>query len=56
VKCSIGEHQAVMQALFAGDESQAVRLMEEHLAHIQRNLLLDCHSREVDLIGALKPS
>lgn len=56
VQCSIEEHQALVDAILAGDRDQAQRLMDEHMATIQRYLLLDERPGEVDLQAALKDS
>lgn len=53
VRCSIGEHEAVMEALLAGDRNAALRLMEAHMEDIQKHLLLDRKARRVDLSEAL---
>ena len=53
VRCSIGEHEAVMEALLAGDRDAALRLMEAHMEDIQKHLLLDRKARRVDLSEAL---
>lgn len=54
VRCSIGEHEAVMEALLAEDRDGALRLMEEHMEDIQKHLLLDRKDRAVDLKAALR--
>jgi DNA-binding GntR family transcriptional regulator len=37
--CSINEHQPLVDAIEAGDTELAVRLMQEHLAHVESNFL-----------------
>ncbi|SEG67991.1 GntR family transcriptional regulator [Marinobacterium lutimaris] len=54
VQCSIEEHQALVDAILAGDREQAQHLMDEHMATIQRYLLLDERPGEVDLRAALE--
>ncbi|TCK04177.1 GntR family transcriptional regulator [Marinobacterium mangrovicola] len=56
VQCSIEEHQALVDAILAGDRGQAQYLMDEHMATIQRYLLLDERPGEVDLQAALSES
>lgn len=56
VQCSIEEHQALVDAILAGDREQAQHLMDEHMATIQRYLLLDERPGEVDLQAALSES
>lgn len=53
VRCSIGEHESVMEALLAEDRDGALRLMEEHMEDIQKHLLLGRAERAVDLKAAL---
>jgi DNA-binding GntR family transcriptional regulator len=48
------EHVAIVDALEKRDARAAVRLMEEHLHHVERNLQLD--PRVPDLEAALRPS
>ena len=50
---SFDEHVAIVDALEKGDARAAVRLMEEHLLHVERNLHLD--PRGHDLEAALLP-
>ena len=50
---SFAEHVAIVDALEKRDVRAAVRLMEEHLQHVERNLRLD--PREHDLEAALAP-
>jgi DNA-binding GntR family transcriptional regulator len=50
---SFDEHVAIVDALEKGDARAAVRLMEEHLLHVERNLRLD--PRGDDLAAALAP-
>jgi DNA-binding GntR family transcriptional regulator len=50
---SFEEHVAIVDALEKGDARAAVRLMEEHLLHVERNLRLD--PRGHDLEAALVP-
>lgn len=38
---SNGEHAAIVQALAAKDEALALRLMDEHLQHVEANLTFD---------------
>ncbi|BES70335.1 GntR family transcriptional regulator [Marinobacter nanhaiticus D15-8W] len=53
VKCSIGEHQAVAEAILRQDRDEAIRLMDHHMDDIQNHLLLDESEPEVDLRAAL---
>lgn len=55
VKCSIGEHQAVADAILRQDKDEAIRLMDHHMDDIQNHLLLDEAEPEVDLKAALMP-
>lgn len=55
VKCSIGEHQAVAEAILRQDRDGAIRLMDHHMDDIQNHLLLDESEPEVDLRAALMP-
>ena len=55
VKCSIGEHQAVAEAILRQDRDEAIRLMDHHMDDIQNHLLLDESEPEVDLRAALMP-
>lgn len=55
VKCSIGEHQAVAEAILRQDRDGAIRLMDHHMDDIQNHLLLDESEPEVDLRAALRP-
>ena len=50
---SFDEHVAIVDALEKRDARAAVRLMEEHLQHVERNLRLD--PRVHDLEAALAP-
>ncbi len=50
---SFAEHVAIVDALEKRDARAAVRLMEEHLQHVERNLRLD--PRVHDLEAALAP-
>jgi len=50
---SFEEHVAIVDALEAGDARAAVKLMEEHLLHVERNLRLD--PRVDDLEAVLAP-
>ena len=50
---SFDEHVAIVDALEKRDTRAAVRLMEEHLLHVERNLRLD--PRGHDLEAALVP-
>jgi len=50
---SLEEHVAIVDALEKRDAKAAVRLMEEHLHHVERNLRLD--PRTPDLESALLP-
>jgi DNA-binding GntR family transcriptional regulator len=38
---SAQEHTAIVAALAARDEAKAVRLMTEHLLHVEENLVFD---------------
>jgi len=53
VQCSIEEHQALVDAMLAGDAERAIELMNAHIGTIQRYLLLEQRSPEVDLRAAL---
>lgn len=53
VRCSIGEHEAVMEALLAEDRAAALALMAAHMDDIQKHLLLDHREKRVDLVQAL---
>lgn len=48
------EHVHIVDALEKRDARAAVRLMEQHIANVERNLRLDPHSP--DLAAALRPS
>ncbi len=50
---SYEEHVAIVDALEARDTKAAVKLMQEHLHHVERNLRLD--PRIPDLHAALRP-
>ena len=50
---SYEEHVAIVEALSRRDAKAAVRLMEDHLHNVERNLRLD--PRTPDLTDALKP-
>jgi DNA-binding FadR family transcriptional regulator len=50
---SYEEHVAIVAALERHDPRAAVRLMESHLANVEKNLQL--HPRVPDLAAALKP-
>ena len=50
---SQGEHELIVDALERRDARAAVRLMEQHIDNVQRNLRLDPHS--IDLVAALRP-
>ena len=50
---SYEEHVAIVDALEARDAKAAVKLMQEHLHHVERNLRLD--PRIPDLHSALRP-
>ena len=56
VRCSVGEHEAVVAALLAGDREGALALMAAHIEDIQKHLLLDRQPRQVDLSQALGAS
>ena len=47
------EHVEIVEALARGDADTAVRLMEAHIGHVERNLRL--HPRVHDLATALSP-
>jgi DNA-binding GntR family transcriptional regulator len=51
---SAEEHVAIVDALERRDARAAVRLLEEHLGNVERNLHLD--PRGSDLAAALQPS
>lgn len=51
---SHNEHVQIVDVLAQRDARAAARLMEQHIASVQRNLRLDPHS--VDLAAALQPS
>lgn len=44
--CSVGEHQAIVDALERGDGPQACKLMQSHLLHLEGTLRLDIASDE----------
>ena len=50
---SFEEHVAIVDSLEARDAKAAVKLMQEHLHHVERNLRLD--PRVPDLHSALRP-
>ena len=50
---SQGEHEQLVDALEQRDTRAAMRLMDQHIATVERNLRLDPHS--VDLAAALRP-
>ncbi|KEA61668.1 Transcriptional regulator, GntR family [Marinobacterium lacunae] len=56
VQCSIEEHQALVDAILAKDCDRARYLMDEHMKTIQRYLLLDERSGDVDLQAVLEES
>lgn len=47
------EHEAIVQALARKDEDQAVRLMQEHLLHVEQGLTFDRDLPSSDLSMAL---
>ncbi len=48
--CSHHEHQLILDAIAAGDEAKAARLMDEHLGNVEERLDLDRDTRKhVDL-------
>lgn len=53
--CQHNEHQEIIDALKSGDTELAIKIMQEHLFHIESELVLDktSHSEE-DLLHALK--
>ena len=53
VEHSYAEHVAIVDALERGDARAAVRLMEDHLHNVERNLQLD--PRMPDLHQVLRP-
>lgn len=53
--CSFDEHQAITDALEAGDEDRAASLMAAHLEDCEANLSLAEEDNEVDLKQALGP-
>jgi hypothetical protein len=54
VLCSTDEHAAVLDALRRGDVKLAIRLMDEHLVHVERDLgRLPKEGAPVDLEEAL---
>ena len=52
-ECSIDEHQALTNAVLAGDEARAVSCMDHHMHTLEQSLLLDKRSTAVDLTEAL---
>jgi len=51
-EASYAEHVAIVDALERRDTRAAVRLAEEHLAHVERNLRLDPRSPDIaDVLG-----
>jgi DNA-binding GntR family transcriptional regulator len=52
---SSDEHAAIVKALAARDEALAVRLMEQHLLHVEAGLAFDRKSPTNDLSLALSP-
>ncbi len=51
--CPNDEHERLIDVIAAGDEAQAVTLMEQHLIDIERNLHLRDEEPEVDLADIL---
>jgi DNA-binding GntR family transcriptional regulator len=50
---SADEHAAILKAMTAKDEALAVRLMDEHLRHVESNLTLDRKMPSNDIAMAL---
>lgn len=50
------EHEGIFDALVAGDEATAVRLMQEHLDHVEAGLMFDRDVPSNDLSMALTAS
>ncbi|ART80196.1 GntR family transcriptional regulator [Oceanisphaera avium] len=48
-QCSFNEHDALLQAIEAGDPAQAVAMMKDHLDHIEGKLNLETESASTDL-------
>jgi DNA-binding GntR family transcriptional regulator len=54
--CSEAEHDALLDALSAGNKMHAVKLMEEHLCHIEKTLAVrDEPAEPVDIRHILQP-
>ena len=51
--CSVGEHQAIVDALEQGDRRKASELMHSHLAHLESTLRLDVASDEEPDLAAI---
>ena len=49
-EASLGEHEAIVDALERRDVRAAVRLSDEHLLHVERNLRLDPRSPDLSSI------
>ena len=47
------EHVDLIEAIEAGDEALAVRLMDEHLSHVESSLMLDRKVPSNDISMAL---
>jgi len=50
---SVEEHAEIIKAIGARDEATAVRLMDEHLRHVEENLALDRKLPSSDIAAAL---
>ena len=50
---SVDEHAEIIKAIAARDEEAAVRLMDEHLRHVEENLALDRKLPSSDIATAL---
>ena len=53
-EASLAEHEAIVDALDKRDVRAAVRLTEEHLDHVERNLRLDPRSPDLSSILAIR--
>ena len=55
-ECAVNEHRQLVDALVAGDQDRAVRLMAEHLESVaQRAFLPETHPKAKNLVDILAP-
>lgn len=54
--CSFEEHQAILDAIAAGDPERACALMDEHLQTAEAKLRQEEPAAEVDLLNLFKPA